>query len=85
MIPLLVFQGLKQFCDGLTLTKYAMKATVVANIINVFFNYVLIYGIWIFPELGIEGAAYGTLFSRFAMVGFIIFIMKSKLFFRTLL
>ena len=55
MIPLLIFQGLKQFCDGLTLTKYAMKATVVANVINVFFNYVLIYGIWIFPELGIEG------------------------------
>jgi len=78
MIPLLIFQGLKQFCDGLTLTKYAMKATVVANIINVLFNYVLIYGIWIFPELGIEGAAYGTLFSRVAMVGFIIYIMKSK-------
>ena len=78
MIPLLIFQGLKQFCDGLTLTKYAMKATVVANIINVLFNYVLIYGIWIFPELGIEGAAYGTLFSRVAMVGFLIYIMKSK-------
>jgi len=44
----------------------------------VFFNYVLIYGIWIFPELGIEGAAYGTLFSRFAMLVFLIYIMRSK-------
>ncbi len=78
MIPLLIFQGMKQFCDGLSLTKYAMRATVVANIINVFFNYMLIYGIWIFPELGIEGAAYGTLFSRFAMVAFLIFIIRSK-------
>lgn len=78
MIPLLIFQGLKQFSDGLSLTKYAMKATIVANVINVLFNYLLIYGIWIFPELGIVGAAYGTLFSRFAMVVFLIYIMKSK-------
>ena len=78
MIPLMFFQGLKQFCDGLSLTKYAMKATVVANVINVFFNYMLIYGIWIFPKLGIEGAAFGTLFSRFAMVLFIIMIIRSK-------
>ncbi len=78
MIPLMFFQGLKQFCDGLSLTKYAMKAALIANVINVFFNYMLIYGIWIFPELGIEGAAYGTLFSRFAMVLFIIVIIRSK-------
>lgn len=78
MIPLMFFQGLKQFCDGLSLTKYAMKATVVANVINVFFNYMLIYGIWIFPKLGIEGAAFGTMFSRFAMVLFIIIIIRSK-------
>jgi MATE family multidrug resistance protein len=78
MIPLLIFQGLKQFCDGLSLTKFAMKATVIANIINILLNYILIYGIWFFPELGIDGAAYGTLFSRVAMVGFIIYIMKSK-------
>jgi MATE family multidrug resistance protein len=85
MIPLLIFQGLKQFSDGLSLTKYAMKATIIANIINVFFNYVLIYGIWIFPELGIEGAAYGTLFSRFAMLVFLIYIMRSKAVFATYL
>ena len=78
MIPLMFFQGLKQFCDGLSLTKYAMKAALMANVINVFFNYMLIYGIWIFPELGIEGAAYGTLFSRFAMVLFIIVIIRAK-------
>jgi len=78
MLPLLVFQGLKQFADGLSLTKYAMQATIVANIINVFFNYVLIYGVWGFPELGIEGAAYGTLFSRCAMLVFLILIVRSK-------
>ncbi len=78
MIPLLIFQGFKQFADGLSLTKYAMRATIIANIINVAFNYVLIYGIWIFPEMGVVGAAYGTLFSRFAMLLFLMYIIHSK-------
>ncbi|MFL0087616.1 MATE family efflux transporter [Tenacibaculum maritimum] len=78
MIPLMIFQGFKQFADGLSLTKYAMQATIIANIINVIFNYLLIYGIWIFPKMGIVGAAYGTLFSRFAMLALLIVIMKSK-------
>lgn len=68
MIPLMIFQGFKQFADGLALTKYAMRATILANIINVIFNYLLIYGIWIFPKLGVVGAAYGTLISRFLML-----------------
>ncbi len=78
MIPLMIFQGFKQFADGLSLTKYAMHATIIANIINVFFNYMLIYGIWFFPRLEIVGAAYGTLFSRFAMLAFLLYIIKTK-------
>ncbi|HZH68975.1 MAG TPA: MATE family efflux transporter, partial [Flavobacteriaceae bacterium] len=42
------------------------------------FNYLLIYGIWIFPRLELEGAAIGTLISRFFMLAFIIYILKGK-------
>jgi MATE family multidrug resistance protein len=41
-----------------------------ANVVHVFFNYVLIYGVWIFPKLGILGAALGTVLSRIMMVVF---------------
>lgn len=78
MIPLMLFQGFKQFADGLSQTKYAMIATLIANVVNVVFNYLLIYGIWIFPRLELEGAAIGTLISRFFMLGFIYFILKNK-------
>lgn len=71
LIPLIFFQGFKQFSDGLSLTKYPMYATLVANIVNVLLNYVLIFGKLGFPELGIVGAAYGTLVSRFIMVAFL--------------
>jgi putative MATE family efflux protein len=36
------------------------------NVIHVFFNYVFIYGAGPFPELGVTGAAVGTMTSRFA-------------------
>ena len=78
MIPLMIFQAFKQFTDGLSQTKYGMHATLIANIVNVVLNFLLIYGIWIFPRLEVKGAALGTLFSRFAMMIFIIAIMNSK-------
>ncbi|MDR6300513.1 MATE family efflux transporter [Mesonia maritima] len=78
LVPLMIFQAFKQFGDGLSQTKYAMYATIAANLVNVLFNYLLIYGVWIFPRLELEGAAIGTLISRFFMLGFLYFILKKK-------
>ena len=78
MVPLMTFQAFKQFADGLSQTKYAMYATLAANVINVIFNYFLIYGIWVFPELGVVGAAWGTLISRFFMFGLLWFLLSRK-------
>ena len=77
LIPLIVFQGFKQFSDGLSLTKHAMYATLFANILNVGFNYVLIFGKFGFPEMGIVGAGIGTLISRVAMVVLIWYLLKN--------
>ena len=76
LIPLISFQGLKQFTEGLSFTRPAMYATLLGNVVNVMLNYFLIFGFWIFPKMGVEGAALGTLFSRFFMLFFIIFYVK---------
>lgn len=68
LLPMVIFQGYKQFADGMSLTKYAMYAVIVSNIIHIGINYVLIYGIWIFPKMGIIGAALGTVLSRIFLV-----------------
>ena len=60
LIPLIIFQGFKQFSDGLSLTKYPMYATILANVVNVILNYALIFGKFGFPKMGIVGAAIGT-------------------------
>ena len=75
LIPLVVFQALKQFSDGMSLTKYSMYATLLANIVNVVINYFLIFGIWIFPKWGVTGAAVGTLASRVTMLVFIFILL----------
>ncbi|MDB2342905.1 MATE family efflux transporter [Flavobacteriaceae bacterium] len=70
LIPLITFQGFKQFSEGLSHTRPAMYATLMGNLINVILNYVLIFGFWIFPKMGVEGAALGTLISRCSMLLF---------------
>ena len=78
LIPLIMFQAFKQFSDGLSQTKYAMWATILANVINIILNYLLIFGKFGFPELGIIGAAIGTLTSRVIMLVFLALILRSK-------
>lgn len=82
LIPVIVFQGYKQFADGLSQTKYSMYAIYLANVVHIFFNYVLIYGVWGFPKLGILGAALGTVISRIMMVVFMHYIMKYNVIFK---
>jgi len=78
LIPLVIFQAFKQFSDGLSLTKFPMYATILSNVINVVLNYLLIFGKFGFPEMGIVGAAYGTLVSRIVMVWYLWFLLKGK-------
>ncbi|RTY93442.1 MATE family efflux transporter [Flavobacterium sp. GT3R68] len=78
LIPVIIYQGYKQFADGLSQTKYSMYAIFMTNVVHIFFNYVLIYGVWIFPKLGITGAALGTVISRFMMLVFMHYLLKNN-------
>lgn len=75
LIPLIVFQAFKQLSDGLSLTRYPMYATIVANIINIILNYLFIFGKFGFPQLGVVGAAIGTLASRVIMVTYLWYLL----------
>lgn len=67
LLPLMVFQGFKQFAEGLSFTLYAMIVSLVANLLNILLNYLLIYGNWGFPELGLAGAGYASFISRIVL------------------
>ncbi|TGD59102.1 MATE family efflux transporter [Flavobacterium humi] len=78
LIPLIIFQGYKQFADGKSETKYGMWANLLCNVVHIILNVIFIYGFWIFPKMGMLGAAVGTVISRFVMLVFMHFALKSK-------
>uniref|UniRef100_UPI0039A6BA21 MATE family efflux transporter n=1 Tax=Ornithobacterium rhinotracheale TaxID=28251 RepID=UPI0039A6BA21 len=75
IIPLMIFQSLRQLSEGLSLTLNVAIATIVANVLNIFFNYLFIYGNWGMPRLEIAGAALGTLISRIIMIVLLLVLM----------
>lgn len=76
MIPMMIFQSMKQFSDGMSRTNHAAKAIWISVVINVVINFLLIYGIWFFPKMGIVGAAVGTFFSRIGLLFVMYYLMK---------
>jgi MATE family, multidrug efflux pump len=76
LVPLIIFQAFKQFSDGLSLTRYPMYATIAANVVNVILNYIFIFGKFGMPELGIVGAAIGTLASRVIMLAYLWYVLS---------
>ena len=62
-----IFFTMKQFLDGIGKTKVAMWAMIGGNVVNILGNWVLIYGVASFPELGLLGAGISTLVSRILM------------------
>jgi MATE family multidrug resistance protein len=64
MIPMLLFMTLKQFADGLEYTRTAMILSLGSMPINIFLNWLLIYGNWGFPRLELTGAGWSTLITR---------------------
>lgn len=64
--------------QGLGLTKIIMATGIVGNILNIFLDWLLIFGNWGFPALSIQGAALATVISNFVSAGLtIFFVLKS--------
>ncbi len=67
MLPLMIYQGAKQFAEGLSLTRWAMYITLLGNLFNVILNYLFIYGKLGLPAMGLNGAGWATTVARTAM------------------
>lgn len=76
LVPLIIFQALKQFSDGLSMTRYPMYATFLANGVNVLLNYMFIFGKFGAPAWGVIGAGVGTLASRVVMVIYLYILLR---------
>ncbi len=61
------FMAAKQFLDGMGRTKIGMLITLGGLVLNFFLNWILIYGRFGLPQMGIEGAAIANGISRVVM------------------
>jgi len=81
IIPLMLFYNFKQFNEGVESTKPTMYIALGSNALNVFLNYLFIYGHWGFPEMGLLGAGYATLISRIVMaIALAVYTLKAPFF-----
>ena len=68
LIFVMLFNAFKQFADGITDTKTPMWLLIGGNVLNIIGNWLLIYGHFGFPEMGLLGAGIATLSSRILML-----------------
>lgn len=63
-IPMAAYNVLMQTSNGITCTNIPMYTTIFSILINILFNYLLIYGKMGFPEMGLAGAGIATVIAR---------------------
>ena len=66
---LLAYAACRRYLQGMHAVTPVMFALVTANLINAGANWILIYGHFGFPALGVPGSAWATLISRIYMLG----------------
>lgn len=80
--PSLVFMAYQaSIAAGLRSMKQASVVThfnAIGITLNIFFNWLLIFGYWGFPTLGLQGAAIGTLLSAFIEAGLLYFYLTQR-------
>jgi MATE family multidrug resistance protein len=74
-LPLLLFFCFRRYLQGLGLVRPIMIALVVANVANACTNWILIYGRFGAPALGVAGAAWATVASRVVMCVYLLMVI----------
>jgi MATE family multidrug resistance protein len=71
--PLLVYGAFRRYLQGVGRVRPVTFALVSANLINLAFNWIFIYGHFGFPALGVRGSALSTVFARIYMAGVLVY------------
>ena len=75
VFPFMIFQTLRTYSDGMSQTLHSMIAVLIGNVANIILNYGLIFGKLGMPQLGVKGAAIGTMISRVIMIVVIVILL----------
>lgn len=80
-LPMMIFLSARNFIEGLSWTRPAMVIIILANGVNVFGNWVFIYGNLGMPVLGLNGAGYSSLLVElFSAAAIMYFVLHARRF-----
>ena len=68
-LPLLLYAAFRRYLQGMGIVRPVTVALIAANIVNVIVNWILIFGKFGAPAMGVDGAAWATVLSRVMMAG----------------
>ena len=71
VLPLLLYFAFRRYLQGMGAVRPVMIALIVANVLNVAMNWLLIFGHYGAPALGVSGAAWATVVSRVVMAAYL--------------
>lgn len=74
IVFVMVANSFRQFVEGITDPSVSMWILLSGNLLNIIGNYILIYGKFGCPEMGLLGAGYSTLFSRIFMLAMFVLV-----------
>ncbi|MEO6212522.1 MAG: MATE family efflux transporter, partial [Vicinamibacterales bacterium] len=67
VFPLLLYGAFRRYLQGMGVVRPVMLALFSANLVNLFANWVLVYGKLGFPAMGVSGSAWATVLARVMM------------------
>lgn len=75
---LLLYTCLRRYLQGIHYVRPIPFVLITANLVNLFGNWLLIYGHWGFPALGVEGSALSTVLARVYMVAALVLAISNR-------
>lgn len=75
---LLLYTTFRRYLQGLHCVRPIAFALVTANLVNLLGNWLLIFGHWGFPALGVRGSAFSTLIARVYLAGALLVAVRLR-------
>jgi MATE family multidrug resistance protein len=78
VLPLLLYASFRRYLQGMGAVRPVMVALITANLVNLFANWVLIYGRLGAPRMGVGGSAWATVIARIGMAGVLLCVILQR-------
>jgi MATE family multidrug resistance protein len=78
VLPLLLYASFRRYLQGMGVVRPVMFALIAANAVNLFVNWLLIYGRLGAPALGATGSAWATVIARIGMAAVLLAVIIAR-------